>query len=169
MIVEILHRVGEASGIQTFMNTAWGWPVIESLHFTALAILLGTVGLFDLRLLGVARGISMVALHRFVPFGVGAIVANALTGAMFLVSAPDQYVYNPAFQLKVACMLVALLNVIVFYSKPVQTMKTLGPEADAPRAIKLIAAISLVSWCGVIVFGRLITMFRPPYHWCLWC
>jgi Family of unknown function (DUF6644) len=169
MIVETLQHIGDTSGIYAFMNTAWGWPAIESLHFIGLATLLGTVGLFDLRLLGFARGISMAALHRFVPFGVAALIANALTGALFLVSAPDQYVYNPAFQLKVACMLVALFNVIVFYSKPVQTMKALGPEANAPRSIKLIAAISLASWCGVIVFGRVITMFRPPYHWCFWC
>jgi hypothetical protein len=169
MIVETLQRVGTATGIHEFMNTAWGWPAIESIHFAALAVLLGTVGLFDLRLLGFARGISMAALHRLVPFGVGAIVVNALTGAMFLVSAPDQYIYNPVFQLKVACMLVAWLNVLVFYSKPVQIMKGLDADAVAAPGIKLIAAISLTCWIGVIVFGRLITMFRPPYHWCFWC
>jgi hypothetical protein len=169
MIVEVLQRVGNATGIYAFMNTAWGWPAIESIHFAGLAVLLGTVGLFDLRLLGFARGISMTALHRLVPFGVTALVVNFLTGAMFLVSAPDQYIYNPVFQLKVACMLVALLNVFIFYSKPVQVMKELGPEAAAPPGIKLIAAVSLTCWLGVIVFGRLITMFRPPYHWCFWC
>jgi hypothetical protein len=37
------------------MNSKWGWPAIESLHYLALAMLLGTAGLFDLRLLGFAR------------------------------------------------------------------------------------------------------------------
>jgi hypothetical protein len=169
MIVEALQRIGELSGIHAFMNTAWGWPAIESLHFVGLAIMLGTVGLFDLRLLGFARGISMAALHRLVPFGVAAYGLNVVTGTMFLVSAPDQYIHNPSFQLKVACMIVAGLNVVVFYSKPVQTMKAFGADAIAPASLKLIAAVSLASWLGVIVFGRLITMFRPPYHWCLWC
>src|SRR5262245_30886700 len=111
------------------MNTAWGWPAIESLHFLALAVLLGTVGLFDLRMLGYARDVPLTALHRLVPFGVGAYVVSAMTGAMFFVSAPDQYTFNPAFQLKLACMLLAAINVAIFYSAPVRQLQTLGPGA----------------------------------------
>src|SRR5690606_731069 len=33
-------------------DVAWLWPLSESLHFCGLALLVGTVGLFDLRLLG---------------------------------------------------------------------------------------------------------------------
>ena len=41
-----------------FLRTArWGWPIFESLHFLGMSLLLGTVGVFDLRLLGFARRI----------------------------------------------------------------------------------------------------------------
>jgi hypothetical protein len=40
-------------------------------------------------------------------------------------------------------------------------MKTLGPLADVPRGIKLIAATSLSMWIGVLICGRLLTFFRP--------
>ena len=39
MIIETLQRVGDASGIHAFMDTAWGWPVIESIHFVGLALI----------------------------------------------------------------------------------------------------------------------------------
>jgi hypothetical protein len=34
---------------------------------------------------------------------------------------------------------------------------------------RLIGFISLACWTGVIVCGRLVTFYRPPEHWCLWC
>jgi hypothetical protein len=55
------------------MNSAWGWPTVESLHFVGLSMLIGAVGLFDLRMLGLARGIPMGALHRMIPWGNGPV------------------------------------------------------------------------------------------------
>lgn len=168
-IVEILTTLGARSGIAGFMNTLYGWPIAESLHFLALAVLLGTVGLFDLRVLGVARAIPMPALHRLVPFGVGAYLVNLVTGSFFLLTKPYLYVFNPSFQLKLACMLVAGINVVVFYSTFASKIRNTGADAEATLAVKIVASISLLAWTGVIVFGRLITVFKPPFHSCPWC
>jgi len=151
------------------MNSAWGWPTVESLHFLGLSMLIGVVGLFDLRMLGMARGIPMGALHRMIPWGVGGYVLNAGTGFLFVTSAPDQYLFNPAFQIKLTLMAVAGLNVLFFYRFVFEQVRTSAGEANAPRPAKVAAAISLACWVGVIVCGRLITYYRPPYHWCLWC
>ena len=35
-----------------YMNGAWEWPIAESLHFIGLSLLIGTIGVFDLRLDG---------------------------------------------------------------------------------------------------------------------
>ena len=110
--MEALLALGQRSGIYGFMNSAWGWPTVESLHFIGLSLLIGTVGLFDLRMMGLARGIPMSALHRLVPWGFGGYVLNVMTGFMFVTSAPDQYLYNPAFQTKLALMGVAGVNVV---------------------------------------------------------
>ena len=39
-------------GIYGFMNSPWGWPIAESIHFIGLSMLIGAVDLFDLRMLG---------------------------------------------------------------------------------------------------------------------
>lgn len=168
-IVTALGAMGERSGITDFMSTLYGWPIIECVHFLALAILLGTVGLFDLRVLGMAKAISMPALHRLVPLGVGAYLINVLTGSLFLLAKPYLYVFNPSFQLKLACMIVAGLNVVVFYSTLSGKIRNTGSGVDAPFAVKVVASISLAAWTGVIVFGRLITVFKPPFYSCPWC
>lgn len=168
-MTELLYEAGRVTGIHVLMNSTWGWPTVESLHFLGLSLLVGAVGLFDLRMLGVARGIPIGALHRLIPWGVGGYVLNAGTGFLFVTSAPDQYLFNPAFQVKLGLMAVAGLNVLFFYRLVFARVREDGADAHAPRAAKVAALVSLACWTGVIVCGRLITYYRPPYHWCWWC
>lgn len=166
---QTLLNFSQTTGIFAFMHSPWGWPVIESLHFLGLSMLIGTVGLFDLRMLGIGRGISYVEMHRLVPIGVAGYLLNVLTGTMFLSSAPDQYLYNPAFQSKLLFMALAGVNMLLFYRSSIAAVKQALPDSALPGGIKSFAAISLACWCGVITCGRLITYYRPPYHWCFWC
>jgi hypothetical protein len=158
------------TSLADFMTGAWQWPIAESLHFIGLSALIGTVGLFDLRLLGLAKQIPFQALHCLIPWGIGGYVLNILTGLCFLTAMPDQYMYNPAFQLKILSMAIAGVNVLMFYTTMFQKVKVLGPGEQAPLAARIIGGVSLTCWLGVILFGRLITFFRPPaFHWCFWC
>lgn len=77
--------------------------------------------------------------------------------------------FNPAFRLKLAFMGIAGANVAVFYAAFARRVGEGRAHDEAPLPVKVVAAISLVAWVGVIAFGRLITMFRPPYHWCFAC
>src|SRR5215212_609078 len=83
------------SPVKTVMSTAWAWPVAESMHFIGLSLLIGTIGAFDLRLLGVGRRIPIAAMHRLIPWGIAGFVTNVCTGLLFLLTEPDQYIYNP--------------------------------------------------------------------------
>jgi hypothetical protein len=168
-MTDALFEIGRRTGIHALMNSAWGWPSVESLHFIGLSLLIGAVGLYDLRMLGVARGVPMDALHRLIPWGVGGYALNVATGFLFVTSAPDQYLYNPAFQVKLALMAGAGLNVLFFYTFVFRRVKTTPAGDQAPVRARVAAGVSLACWIGVIVCGRLITYYRPPYHWCWWC
>lgn len=167
--IAALERFGIETGIFGFMNSKWGWPAMESIHFLGLCLLMASVGMFDLRMMGVARGVPMTALHRLVPFGIAGWLMCVATGFLFFMSAPGQYLYNPAFQTKMTLMGLAGANMALFYLTTAPAMREAGAdELPIPRA-RAIAFISLACWLGVITCGRLITFFRPPYHWCVWC
>ena len=155
--------------IRDLMNTEYAWPIAESLHFIGLSLLIGTVGLFDLRLLGFARKVPLAGLHKLVPWGVLGYFINAITGACFFIAATDQYLYNPAFQIKLAFMAGAGLNVAVFYLTMFRHVNLQGTDDAALLPARIAGGISLICWIGVMSAGRLLTFYRPPYHWCPWC
>jgi hypothetical protein len=149
------------SPVRNLMTTAWAWPIVESLHFFGLCLLVGAIGTFDLRLLGFARRVPIAAMHQLVPFGILGFAINVCTGLMFVLTEPDQYIYNPSFQLKLLFIMIAGFNAGMFYLTSYR--QAFGPTAslDAPVRAKLIAAISLGAWITVIICGRLITFYRP--------
>jgi hypothetical protein len=124
-----------------YVNEPWLWPACEILHYLGLSLLLGTVGLFDLRVLGLAKGIPPSAIHRL-----------------------DQYFYNDAGRLKALFMAIAGINILLFYGTTAfPEMKKLTPGADAPARVKVIAGVSLAMCVGVLICGRMLTWFRPPF------
>ena len=144
-------------------HSQWAWPVLESLHFIGMSVLIGTIGLFDLRLLGFARGIPYAALHRLIPVGIAGYTLNLVTGFCFLSGTPDQYLFNLAFRVKVTCMAIAGLNVVFFYTRVFRRLEALGPDTPPPFGARVAGAVSLTRWIGVMSAGRLLTFVRPPF------
>lgn len=136
------------------------WPVLETLHFLGLSMLIGTIGLFDLRLLGMARGLSPRLLSRLIPWGVAAFALNVITGILFFVGEPKNYIQNVAFYFKMTFVLLAGINVLVFYLTVSRKVEALGPGDDAPLGAKVIAVASLLLWIGVMSAGRLLTFYH---------
>jgi hypothetical protein len=132
--------------LAAMMKSMWAWPIVESIHFVGLTLLFGSIAAWDLRLLGLAKSVPVAAFHRLVPFAVLGFAINGASGFLFLAAYPDQYVYNPAFHLKMVCVLLAGVNVACFYLGVLHRVS---------------GAVSLVLWTTVIVCGRMITFFRP--------
>ena len=102
---------------QTFNDYGWLWPLCETLHFMGMVMLIGTVGLFDLRMLGVAKGLPGAPFNYLIPWGLGGFAVNLVTGVMFLAgnfNAVVEYGQNPAFKWKVAFMALAAVNAGLF-------------------------------------------------------
>lgn len=170
--MEFLASLLEATNLGTVVNsTDWLWPVFEIFHFMGMAALIGTVGLVDLRILGFAKGIPIASLERLVPIGVAGFLVNAITGFVFVagnpVGGPIEYLENLALQIKMLLILIAGINLFVFYFAGIaRKSNEVEPYGDAPTSAKVIAGTSLVAWFAVIFFGRMI-MYNDTLLWAL--
>ena len=139
--------------LSSFVVTyTWVWPTCETLHFIGLAMLIGTVWIMDLRMLGVAKGLPLAPLHRLIRWGVAGFIINFVTGVLFFVGTPYQYIGNIGFYLKMLFIVLAGINVLVFYLTVFHRVEMLEPGEDAPFPAKVIAVLSLVLWLGVMSF-----------------
>lgn len=134
----------------------WLWPACEIAHFVGLSLLVGVVGFFDLRLLGLFRRVPLNGAWSLMPWGKLGFAIAAMTGVTFFIGAPEQYINNVAFYAKLAFLLIAGLNAVAFeffYSAAVKASADVG---ETPRAYRAIAAVSIASWFFVIYWGRML-------------
>ena len=157
----LVRLIESAEDVRQLMLLTWTWPIAESVHFLGLTLLFGSIAAWDFRLLGVGRGVPIAAFHRLIPFAVIGFAVNVTSGIGFLMAEPAQYIYNPAFHLKMLLVVLGGVNVVVFYLTIFRRVRDLGPDASAPPSARLAGAVSLACWMGVIVCGRMITFYRP--------
>ncbi len=129
----------------------WVFPVIQSVHFIGFALSIGTIAMIDLRLLGFGMRqqtpTELAAdLNRWTLLGIAMML---VTG--FLMFSTDAVTYhnNPSFQVKMICLMVALVFNFTIHRRVVK-------PGTGPVAARLTAGISLLLWTTVLAAGRMI-------------
>ena len=135
----------------------WLYPIVEILHIIGLAVLVGAAVLFDFRLLGVSRTLSVAALARhLLPWARVSLFLIVPSGLMMFTAHATEFATNPAFQLKLALLAAAAVNATAFHLGTYRTVTAWDHGAPAPSAAKVSAILSLLLWSGVITCGRLL-------------
>ena len=151
-----------AGGLSMFVTgTKWMWPACETLHFIGLSLLMGIVLLVDLRMLGVIRRISFPVLHRLLPWGILGFGINVLTGLLFFIGQPDQYVKSTPFQWKMALVLIAGANALYFTM--FDEVWVLAPEDEAPMQAKVAAGSAVVLWVAIMWCGNMLPFIGDSF------
>jgi hypothetical protein len=132
----------------------YGWPSLETLHFIGLSLLIGVILLIDLRMLGVMKDVAFPALHRLLPWAILGFGTNLVTGMLFFVASPDQYVGNIAFVWKMILVMLAGANALYFTL--FDEAWVLKPGDDAPFTAKAVAVSAIALWLGVLYFGSML-------------
>jgi len=144
---------------------SWAWPLSETFHFFGIILLIGGIGMFDLRILGFVKPLPAAAVKKLLPWGVFGFLVCVTTGLVFVTGMKanvPQHPYDvirddPWLQLKLIFIGLAGLNLLAFYLTGMsRAVDKLTAGDDAPGLAKVIAGASLFLWLGVIYFGRLI-------------
>ena len=132
------------------------FPAIETLHVLALALVIGSIAMLDLRLLGVSnrdRGVVQLA-EDTLPWTWSAFVVAAITGALMFVSAATSYYDNVPFRIKLVLLALAGLNMAIFHFTAYRVAHDWNFTFPTPQSARIAASLSLLFWIGVVVAGR---------------
>jgi hypothetical protein len=132
------------------------FPWIESFHVLAIVLVVGTISIVDLRLLGLAsrnRAVTIL-MREALPCTWAAFVVAVITGLLLFSSNAPKYAHNVYFQAKMALLVLAAGNMMVFHLLGARDIVRWDATAATPIAAKIAGGISLLVWIAVVVCGR---------------
>lgn len=146
----------ETQPLAAHIGETWWFPFLESIHVLAATFVVGSILMVDLRLLGLAARTHPVSriVREVVPWTYGAAAVSVLTGTGLFVSRANHYLENPAFQIKLALLVLAGLNMAVFHLVTVRGIARWDTAHAPTGASRFAGACSLLLWVGVMLAGR---------------
>lgn len=140
----------------TIHESPWLYPAVEILHIVAFVVAVGCLLMLDVRLMGLGRSIDFDrAAGALLPWAIGGFCFTVPTGILLLLPEAASIALNPAFLVKMALIVLAGANAVMFHFGPWQQRDLWTHEAP-PLAARVSGAVSILLWIGVIVSGRLI-------------
>ena len=153
MIAESLEWLQHTS-LAVSVSEVW-FPLVESFHVIAMAIVAGTIFIVDTRLAGLAStGLPFSYVSaRLLPWTWGAFACSVVTGTLLFMSNATGYYDNTPFRLKMGLLLLAGFNMLYFQKVTFRRVSEWDSGRPAPAA-RVAGFISLGLWCAIIGSGR---------------
>jgi hypothetical protein len=136
-------------------NAGWIVPTVQSAHIVAIAVLLGSGIVIDLKLAGlVARTESARAVFaRYMPWLWGALTMLLLTGLVMVTAEPDRVLSNWVFWTKMTLVVIGFVSTLMIRSPMLRTER--APDTSGwSIAAKPVGLLSLAIWIAIILCGR---------------
>ena len=136
-------------------GTSW-FPLLESIHVIAAALVVGAIATIDLRLLGVgAVRYPLSTLSReILPWVWGAFTIASITGLGMFITRAASHVVNPAFQWKIFLLALAGANMLHLHRNLSNELQTDDTSSKPHLRLRVAGLSSLLLWCGVMLAGR---------------
>jgi hypothetical protein len=155
-------RLSASDLSQAIQSTDWVIPTVQTVHILAVAAVISSILMFNLRLIGVrARSESVASVAaRFIPvvwFGLPILLG---TGAILIIAEPARALQNPVFILKMALVLLAA-GLTLVSQIPLRRNQGFWEVSISRRHLaRLVACLSLPIWVAIVFAGRWIAYVR---------
>jgi hypothetical protein len=152
-IIQWMQNSDFGTGIR---ESIWAFPIIETTHVLALAISVGLLLWFDLRLLGWGMKHQPIShLHKqIMPYAFIGFVIMFVSGVLLFWSEPEKCYLSGFFRAKVVFLVLAGLNAGIFELATKRTIEDWDKFPIPPTKARMAGLISIISWAAVIIAGR---------------
>ena len=145
----------ESSAFSTWTRestSVFAFPTFLAVHAIGMALVAGINTAINLRILGVAPGVPLTALRRFVPFIWVGVWLCVVSGLILLIAYPTKAFTNPFFWAKLMFVALGVIQLRAIGNGVLRDSRLdTGP---VPGRGRLLAASSTACWVGAIATGR---------------
>lgn len=150
-----LAAFGEAVQSSPFGIWAGGdaYPFANLIHILGLVMLVGGIGVLDLRLAGLFRRIPAAPLSSaLTPIAIAGLLLMIPSGATMFAADAAALVHSATFRWKLLLIVAALINAVAF--RLLWRNRIAEWDADPPLGGRLMAGVSILLWLSVASLGR---------------
>lgn len=142
-----MNLSGSSNPLAWIATHACAYPLLEVLHIVGIALLLGNLVLFDLRVWGFGAALPLPPLARLtLTLVLAGFGLAACSGLLMFATRPLELIGNRLFVAKMSLLFAAGLNAAFFHAR--------GGVARLDRTARLLTLVSIVIWLSVIFCGR---------------
>jgi hypothetical protein len=141
---------------QQLQTTEWIIPATQCVHIVAVAAVVTSALMLDLRLFGWRWQSQTVAAvtRRFVPVIWWSLPILLASGAILIIAEPGRALLNPVFLLKMSLLTGAILITLVCQLPLAKDGGFWDSSPARRRWARTIAALSVPFWIGIVFAGR---------------
>jgi hypothetical protein len=151
-----LHWLESTPPAIAISESSWLFPGIESVHVLAIALVVGSITMVDLRLLDLnlrERSVGEL-IAEVLPWTWTSFAVAVCSGALMFSSNATHYWGTVPFRAKMLLLILAGINMMAFHATIHRSVDSWGRRPRTPRVAKLSGGLSLGLWIGVVTLGR---------------
>ena len=141
--------------------SAYGYPVMITLHALGLAVMVGMSVILSLRVLGLYPAIPYTSIQKLLKVAWIGLIINLLSGSSLFAANATGFIVDWVFDTKMVCIIIGAILVGVMQSMIGSAIATGHPEAAAGTGLKVIAGLTIFIFAAGMTFGRLVP-YLPP-------
>jgi hypothetical protein len=166
-MLDFAHWLAQTRISLAIQTHFWVIPTVQSIHIVAIGIVLSSVFMMDLRVWGWAGTDQTLGqmTRRFAPWLWGALGVLLVTGVVMVVGEPVRELLSLSFWLKMSLILVGSALAAGFQLTLGRTEREWDESSVSSWKTRVLATVTFLVWCGVVVLGRLIAY---DYVWGRW-
>ncbi len=152
---EFCHWLTQTYVGQEMQGNAYLFPTVEALHIMGSVALVASTSILSLRLSGFFLKeipVSKIA-GQFLPWAWLGFACQVITGTLLFMSEATLAYDNVIFQVKMALIVLAGINALVFQQTAYRRVK-FWDLSNPPFSAKFAGYASIVIWFAVIAAGR---------------
>lgn len=137
-------------------ESLWGYPTFETIHSLGMAMLIGSLGLINLRILGFKPDLPLPGVATLLPLAWIGFTLNAISGALLFTSDAVYFFSSYTFRIKMVLIVLAGINAALLGRSALREAPAGAPAVVPTPGMKWLAGSSLVFWFAAVCCGRLI-------------
>lgn len=154
-IAQFAEAVAASDFGQWASQSSIAYPLANVVHLLGLVMLVGAIGILDLRLAGMFHALPVAPLSRaLTPLAIVGLILMVPSGATMFAADATTLAESTIFRWKVALIGIVLINAVAFRLLWRSRLDT-GDSAP-PMAGRLMAAGSILLWLTIGALGRMI-------------